>query len=177
MLLGFVMLFGYALVVWLVFFKFRWLKFSIAWGVFSVFVGLHLLIIFLIGLRFVTPFSTEAKVIQHTIQLTPRLPEPTLVTAVLVEPNVPVKKGTPLFQFDRRPYEYKVRQLEAQLAEAKQNVLVLKADIQVTAEKIVKLKSQLEYAKYQQKLSQAACTEGRRSGRGRAEVGRPGRRR
>lgn len=47
----------------------------------------------MIGLRFVTPYSTEAKVIQHTIQLIPRLPEPTLVTAVLVAPNVPVKQG------------------------------------------------------------------------------------
>ena len=34
MLLGFVLLFGYALVVWLVFFKFKWLKFSIVWGIF-----------------------------------------------------------------------------------------------------------------------------------------------
>jgi hypothetical protein len=52
----------------------------------------HLLIIFLIGLRFMTPLATEAKVIQHTIQLTPRLPQPTLLMAVLVEPNVPVRK-------------------------------------------------------------------------------------
>lgn len=81
-----------------------------------------------VGLRFVTPFSVDAKVIQHTIQLIPRLSEPTLVTAVLVEPNVPVKKGQPLFEFDRRPYEYKVNQLQAQLAQAKQNVLILKAD-------------------------------------------------
>jgi hypothetical protein len=41
------------------------------------------------------------------------------VTAVLVEQNEPVEKGTPLFQFDSRPYEYHVRQLEAQLAKAK----------------------------------------------------------
>ena len=32
MLLGFVMLFAAALLVWLVFFKFKWLKFSIAWA-------------------------------------------------------------------------------------------------------------------------------------------------
>jgi multidrug resistance efflux pump len=83
----------------------------------------------MIGLRFVAPYAAEAKVIQHTIQLIPRLPEPTRVTAVLVEPNVSVKKGQPLFRFDRRPYEYKVRQLEAELAGAKQNVLVLKADL------------------------------------------------
>jgi multidrug resistance efflux pump len=114
---------------------------------------LHLGIIFLIGLRFVAPTSTDARIIQRTIQLTPRLSEPTLVTAVLVEPNVHVKRGTPLFQFDRRIYEAKVKQLQAQLAQAKQNVLIMKADIQVTAEKIVKLRSELEYARYQEKLS------------------------
>lgn len=160
MLFGFVLLFGYALVVWLVFFKFKWMKFNIAWGVVSVSVGLHLLLIFMIGLRFVAPYSTDAKIIQHTIQLIPRLPEPTLVTAVLVEPNVPVKKGQPLFQFDRRPYEYKVKQLEAELAKAKQDVLVLKADIQINAEKILRLQSELEYAKYQEKLSVDLAKQG-----------------
>jgi len=160
MLLGFVLLFGYALVVWLVFFHFRWLKFSIAWGFFSTFFAVHLLLIFLIGLRFVTPLATEARVIQHTIQLVPRLPEPTLVTAVLVEPNVSVKKGQPLFQFDRRPYEYKVRQLEAQLAKAKQDVLVLKADTQINAQKIARLTADLEFAKYQQKLTANLARQG-----------------
>ena len=153
MLLGFVLLFGYLLAVWLTFFKFKWMKFNITWALVSVFVGVHLLLIFLIGLRFVTPYSTDARVIQHTIQLTPRLSEPTLVTAVLVQPNIPVKKGTPLFQFDRRPYEYKVRELEAELAKAKQDVKVLKVDIEVSAQKVVQLKSELAYARYQQKLS------------------------
>jgi multidrug resistance efflux pump len=153
MLLGFVLLFGYAFVVWLVFFKLKWLRFTIAWGFFSSFFLLHLLIIFLIGLRFVTPYATEARVVQHTIQLVPRLPEPTLVTAVLVKPNEPVRKGQPLFQFDRRPYQYKVDQLEAELAKAKQDVLVLKTDIQINAEKIARLQSELVYAKYQEKLS------------------------
>jgi multidrug resistance efflux pump len=153
MMLGFVLLFLAAMGVWLVFFQFKWLKFSIPWAIFSSMAIVHLLIIFLIGLRFMTPLSTEAKVIQHTIQLVPRLPEPTLVTAVLVQPNVHVKKGQPLFQFDRRCYEYKVKQLEAQLAQAKQDVLVLKADTQVNAQKVVKLKADLDYAQYQQKLS------------------------
>jgi len=153
MLLGFVLLFAYGFLVWVVFFKFRWLKFTIAWGFFSTFFVLHLGIIFLLGLRYVAPASTEARVIQHTIQITPRLSEPTLVTAVLVEPNVHVKQGTPLFQFDRRIYEAKVKQLEAQLAQANQNVLIMKSDIQVASQKVVKLRSELQYAQYQQKLS------------------------
>jgi multidrug resistance efflux pump len=160
MIAGLVLCFGYAVLVWLVFFYFRWLKFTIAWGVVSVFVGLHLLIIFMLGLRFVAPYSTNARMIQHTIQLTPRLSEPTLVTAVLVEPNVPVKKGTPLFQFDRRPYEYKVRQLEAQLAKAKQDVLIDEADVAAAAHKVAKLKNELVYEKYQQKLSSDLAKRG-----------------
>jgi len=131
---------------WLVFFKFKWLKFTAAWAVVSAFVLIHVVLAVLIGLRFVTPYSADAKVIQHTIQLVPRLSEPTLVTAVLVEPNVPVKKGQPLFQFDRRPYEHKVNQLQAQLAQAKQNVLILQADVDVAMQKVDKAKSDLKFS-------------------------------
>lgn len=160
MIAGLVLVFGYVALVWLVFFRFRWLKFSIAWGIVSVAVGLHLLIIFMIGLRFMTPYATDAKIIQHTIQLTPRLSQPTLLTTVLVEPNVPVKKGQPLFQFDRRMYEYQVRQLEAQFAKAKQNVLIMKADVQVAAQKVVRSKAQLQFAQYQQTLSATLAKQG-----------------
>jgi multidrug resistance efflux pump len=115
--------FLYCVAVWLVFFKFKWLRFSPAWGVVSVFLGVHLFLIFILGLRFVTPYSSNAKIVQHTIQLIPRLPEPTLLTAVLVAPDAPVKKGQPLFQFDRRQYEPKVRQLEAEIQAADAGVL------------------------------------------------------
>ena len=135
------------IVFWLVFFKFKWIRFTFMWGFLSFFFVLHLTLVFLIGMRFVAPYSTDVTVIQHTIQLIPRLPEPTLVTAVLVKPNVPLKKGEPLFQFDRRPYEYKVKQLEAQLAKAKQDVLVMKADVDMAAEKVTRLKAELAKAK------------------------------
>jgi len=111
--------------------------------------------------------------VQHTIQLIPRLPEPTLVTAVLVKPDVPVKKGQPLLQFDRRPYEYQVRQLEAQLeansasitsaqykikqleaelAAAKQDVRMMKADVDAATQKIVMVQREETYAKYKYQL-------------------------
>ena len=160
MIAGLVICFVYAVVVWLVFFYFKWIKFSIAWGVVSVLFGLHLLIIFMIGLRFVAPLSTEAKLVQHTIQLTPRLSEPTLVTDVLVAHNQHVKAGAPLFQFDRRPYEYKVRNLEAQLAKAKQDVLIDEADVAISVHKLAKLKDELVYTKYQSQLSANLAKQG-----------------
>ena len=148
------------IVVWLVFFRFKWLRFSYAWAFVLSFFFLHLMLVFVIGLRFVAPYTTDAKMIQHTIQLIPRLPEPTLVTAVLVEPNVPIKKGQPLFQFDRSMYEDKVRQLEAELAEAKQNVEVMKVEIEAAAQKVAKLKSQHLYAEYQRKLTADLARKG-----------------
>jgi multidrug resistance efflux pump len=167
--------------VYLVFFKFKWLKFSIMWGIVTGVVALHVFLIFIIGLRFMAPFSTNLKVVQHTIQLIPRLPEPTLVTAVLVKPDVLVKRGQPLFQFDRRPYEYQVAQLEAQLdaasasaesakykveqlkaglASANQDVRMYKADLDASEQKVIRTKSDLEYAKYQQQLSKGLAQKG-----------------
>ena len=146
--------FIYVVLVWLVFFKFKWIKFSIVWGVVSGWIGLHALLIFMIGLRFMTPYTTEARVIQHTIQLTPRLSEPTLVTAVLVDPGMTVKKGQPLFQFDRRPYEYQVQQLEAQLAAAKQQVQVLGADVNVAEQTLAKTTNEVAFAQYQKQVAE-----------------------
>ena len=82
-------------VFWLVFFRFKLIRLTPGWGIVFAFFVIHLMLVFLIGLRFVTPYSTNAVVVQRTIQLVPRLPEPTLVTAVLVEEDVPVKKGQP----------------------------------------------------------------------------------
>jgi hypothetical protein len=69
-----VITFLYCLGFWLVFFKLKWIKFSMGWGVVSVFVGLHMILAFLVGLRFVTPFSASARIVQYTIQLIPASP-------------------------------------------------------------------------------------------------------
>ncbi|MBI4892959.1 MAG: HlyD family secretion protein [Acidobacteria bacterium] len=167
----------YCVAVWLVFFKFKWVRFNMAWGLVSAYVGIHLWLALVIGLRFVTPAASSATIVQHTIQLIPRLPEPTLVTAVLAAQDEPVKKGQPLFQFDRRPYEYKVRQLEAEisaggykiaakrsqvaagqarigqlqaeLVAAQQDARIMQADLEAADSRTLKVKSELEYARLQ----------------------------
>jgi multidrug resistance efflux pump len=152
---------GYVLFVWLIFFRLKLLKFTATWAFVSIAFGVHLLLIFLIGLRFVTPYSTDAKVIQHTIQLIPRLPEPTLVTRVWVEPNVPVKKGDKLFEFDRRPYEYKVNAVKAQLAAAEQNVLELKAQLDAATGAVAQARAQRNGARAALGAAAAATAEAR----------------
>jgi multidrug resistance efflux pump len=145
--------------VWLVFFRFRWIRFTPGWGIISAIFGVHILLIFLIGLRFVTPASTDAKVVQYTIQLIPRLPEPTLVTAVRVEEGAHVKKGQTLFQFDRTVYESRVHQLEAELAEAKQNVKVLEADVALAEADKNAAQSMLAYAEYRKHAAETLQSE------------------
>ncbi len=152
MMVGFLVLAIACFVFWLVFLKLKWLRPTPGWVFgFSV-VVLHLMLIFVIGLRFVTPLSASATVVQHTIQLIPRLSGPTLVTAVLVEENTPVKKDQPLFQFDRTVYESKVAQLQSQLAAAKQNVPVLKANVEAAEGKVAPSQADLSYATHQRQI-------------------------
>ena len=145
---------------WLVFFKLKLVRLTPAWGIVFGFFVLHLFLVFIVGLRFVTPNSANATLVQHTIQLVPRLPEPTLVTAVLVEENAVVKKGQPLFQFDRRPYEYKVEQIKAQLAEAKQNVDVLKTDVDISSQNALRAKVEFDYVVYQKAMFDKLAQQG-----------------
>jgi multidrug resistance efflux pump len=142
----------YIVAFWLVFFKLKLITFSITWAALSSVIFVHVLLVFVIGLHFMTPYTTDAKVVQYTIQLIPRLPEPTLVTAVLVEPNVPVKKGQPLFQFDRRPYEDKVKEQEAALAAARQDVLILNNNVETAKAALTKATAERDAVETQKSI-------------------------
>ena len=135
--LAIAMLLIYLVVVWLVFFKFKVAKFNIIWGLVSLWVVLHLLLVFLIGTRFGQPYTQDARIIRHSVQIAPRLPENALLTEVLVKNNQHVRKGDPLFRFDDRLFRYRVNQLAAELAAADQNVLVLKVNLDRSTKKVV----------------------------------------
>ena len=141
----------YVAAVWLVFFRFKWLKFNIVWGVVSFWIGFHLLLIFMIGLRFDAPYTIDAHLIRNTIQIVPRLEGPTLLKEVLVEANQPVKKGTPLYKFDTTIYDEKLAAAKAQLAAAEQNTRILDTDVQAAQDQLTQAQAQLAYAKSQQK--------------------------
>lgn len=139
----------YVVFVWLVFFRFRWLKFTIVWGVVGFWVGVHMLLIFIIALRFYQPYSMDAHVIRPTIQLVPRLSQPTLLKEVFVENNQPVKKGDPLYQFDTTVYEANVREAEANLANATQNAQALQEDLDLAQQQLSQAEAQETYTQQQ----------------------------
>jgi len=62
--------------------------------------------------------------------------------AIPVKPNLPVKTNDVLFQIDPTPFQYKVTQLQASLAAAKQQVKILKSNDQQATAKITGLTAQ-----------------------------------
>ncbi len=136
----------YIIFVWFIFFKAQWLKFNIVWGIISFWVGAHLLLIFLVALRFFQPFSVDSHVVRSTIQIVPKLTQPTILTEVLVVPNTQVEKGDPLYRFDDTVFSLAVDNAEAQLVAAQQNAKILKQDVIAATEAIERANAQLAYA-------------------------------
>ncbi|MEM6658219.1 MAG: biotin/lipoyl-binding protein, partial [Pseudomonadota bacterium] len=140
----------YIIFVWFIFFKMEWLKFNIAWGIVSFWVGAHLLLIFLVALRFFQPFSVDSHVVRSTIQIVPKLTQPTILTEVLVEPNTQVTKGDPLYRFDDTVFSLAVDNANAQLVAAQQNAKILEQDVVASTESVERANAQLAYALTQQ---------------------------
>lgn len=141
----------YVAFIWLVFLKFKWMRLTPGWGVFSIFFILHLVLVPMAGTRFFSPFTTDVRVVRHTIQLAPRLPEPTRVVEVRVKENMPVKKGDVLFVFDQTLYASQVRAAQAALVEAQQNAKMLEADITIAKDAVARSQAELDFAQLQQK--------------------------
>lgn len=65
--------------------------------------------------------------------------------AIPVKPNVPVKMGDTLFQIDPAPFQYKVAQLRAPLAAAKQQTEILKSNYDQATANVVGLAAQVAF--------------------------------
>jgi len=128
---------------WLVFFRFKLLPWNWPWRIVTVLVGVGILAVFLGLLNYLTP-SGRVAIIGRVVEVTPNVAGQ--VTDVDVQPNVLVKAGAILFQIERAPYEYKVKQLQAALAEARQKVEQLKSNIDLAAADAEAIAAQLVYA-------------------------------
>jgi multidrug resistance efflux pump len=79
------------------------------------------------------PYTSNARIYYVVTPILPAVKG--RVIDVPVKTNVPLHEGDELFEIDPKPYQYAVDQKKAQLAEAEQNVLRLKASLdQATAD-------------------------------------------
>ncbi len=106
----------YSAIVWFIFIKMKWLPWNIGTQVTVVIIPIVALTALILYLNVVAPSSADVRVIKYVVNVVPQVRG--RVLEVPVEPNRPVKKGEVLFRIDPTPYEYTVRSLEAQLANA-----------------------------------------------------------
>src|SRR5438445_10665971 len=115
----------YLVALWLVFSKFKLVRWGWLSGTVSLLVGGFILATFLALFNYLTP-SGRVTVTGRVVEVTPNVTGQ--IVAIPVKPNVPVKANDVLFQIDPAPFQYKVTQLQASLAAAKQQVEILKAN-------------------------------------------------
>ena len=141
---------AYFFLVWLIFINYKLLRFSLLWKfiVFGIWVGALLTEVLALG-QF-APYSKSAFVQTYVVQMAPEWGG--LVKEVYVKPNVPIKKGDPLFQMAPDEKQYKVDLYTAQLAAADTQVAELAQQLKQADARVQKTKADLEIEKikYQQ---------------------------
>jgi multidrug resistance efflux pump len=132
----------YLVLVWLLFFKLKLIGLSWLSGTFAGVIGAIILAVFVALLANLAP-SGRFVINAPVVTITPNVSGQ--VIALPIQPNVPLKAGAVLFQIDPSPFQYKVKQIEAQLAAAKQNVQQLKASYDQVTANVQGLTSQLAF--------------------------------
>jgi multidrug resistance efflux pump len=132
----------YAAAMWAVFFRFKLVRWGWLSGAISIVIGGFILGTFLALFNFLTP-SGRVTVAGRVVEVTPNVTGQ--VIAIPVKPNVPVKSGDILFQIDPSPFQYKVTQLQASLAAAKQQTAILKSNYEQATANVVGLTSQVAF--------------------------------
>jgi multidrug resistance efflux pump len=153
----------YCLGAYLVFIKFRLLKFNLFWQVIVGFVGFFGLLTILYGMNYTQPFSIGTTVSGLTTQIEARVPGK--VVEVDVKDNASVNKGDVLFRMDPQPYSDDLQKAKANYAAsqlktsnailqttqtvnaATAQVQAVKAEIQATQAAISALQSNLDLTK------------------------------
>ncbi len=132
----------YLVLVWLVFSKLKLLKWGWGAGSVTVLVGAFILAVFLAMFNYLTP-SGSLTVISRVVEVTPNVSGQ--VVSIPVKTNVPVKAGTILFQIDQSPFQAKVKQLDASLAQARQQAKQLVSNYEQATANVEGLTAQLAY--------------------------------
>jgi multidrug resistance efflux pump len=114
----------YVVALWLVFSKFRLVRWGWLSGAVAIVVGAFILATFLALFNYLTP-PGRVTLTGRVVEVTPNVTGQ--IVAIPVKPNAPVKTNDVLFQIDPAPFQYKVSQLQASLAAARQQAEILKS--------------------------------------------------
>ena len=135
--------------------KFKLVRWGWLSGTISLLIGGFILATFLALFNYLTP-SGRVTVTGRVVEVTPNVTGQ--IVTIPVKPNVPVKTNDVLFQIDPAPFQYKVAQLQASLAAAKQQVEILKANYDQATANVTGLTAQVAYNKKRYADIRDACS-------------------
>jgi len=104
----------YSGIVWLIFFKFKWLPWNTVSQVIVITIPVVFLTSLILALNVFAPSSHDVRVIKYVVNVVPQVRG--RVLEVPAEGNLPMRKGDVLFRIDPTPYQLQVNALEAQLS-------------------------------------------------------------
>jgi multidrug resistance efflux pump len=130
----------YIWIIWLIWYKFKWLKPNLVWKVIWPSLLVAAIVLELISLGQYCPYSKNSFVWTYVYQMAPEYGG--IVKQVYAEPNKPMKKGDKLFQMDPTRWQAKVNDSAAQLAAAKQNVKIMKAALDESEANLLSVRQQ-----------------------------------
>src|ERR1700730_18286787 len=132
----------YVVALWLLFSKFKLVRWGWGSGTVAVLMGAFILAVFLALFNYLTP-SGRVTVAGRVVEVTPNVTGQ--IAAIPVKPNVPVKKDDVLFQIDPAPVQYKIAQLQASLAAARQQTEILKSNYEQATANVTGLTTQVAF--------------------------------
>jgi len=103
----------YLSLIWLLFFKLKWLPWNKLTQWLCLIAGVVILSGFLVGLQALTPSSSEAVIAGRIVEIRPQVSG--RITRVNVEPMQDLNEGDILFEIDPTAYQARVDDLEARL--------------------------------------------------------------
>ncbi len=147
----------YLVALWAVFSKFKLVRWGWLSGTISLLIGGFILATFLALFNYLTP-SGRVTVTGRVVEVTPNVTGQ--IIAIPVKTNVLVKVNDVLFQIDPAPFQYKVSQLQASLAAAKQQTEILKSNYEQATANVSGLTTQVAFNKQRNADIQKLAEEG-----------------
>ncbi len=135
----------YSFVVWLIFFKFKWLPWNIVSQVTVAIIPIVGLTVLILLLNVVAPSSADVRVYKYTIPIVSQV-RGRVIEVPVQEGNRLVKKGDVLFKVDPTPYQLDVNTLEAQLANTQAQQRELEEQAKGSKAKVAETRSAIAQA-------------------------------
>jgi len=124
----------YGYIIWLIFFKFKWLPWNFVSQVIVITIPIVGLTMLILILNIVAPSSADVRVVNYVVAINARVQG--MVIEVPIEPNRPLKRGQVLFKLDPRPMEIEIQGLRAQLEALQAQLLTAGANTEGYGEQV-----------------------------------------